>query len=144
MARLRAIRELSGAGIPAGVLVAPIIPAINDHEIPKIIAAAEAGATSAGYVILRLPHAVAPMFEEWLDQHFPDRKDKVLNQLRSMRGGELYESQFGRRMTGSGIHAEKIMQMFEIAVRRAKLNGRRHELSTANFRCPQGDQLDLF
>ena len=144
-ARLRAIRELSGAGIPTGVLVAPIIPAINDHEIPKIIAAAaEAGATSAGYVILRLPHAVAPMFEEWLDQHFPDRKDKVLNQVRSMRGGELYESQFGRRMTGSGIHAEKITQMFEIAVRRAKLNGRRHELSTANFRRPQGDQLNLF
>ena len=80
--------ELSGAGIPTGVLVAPIIPAINDHEIPKIIAAAaEAGATSAGHVILRLPHAVAPMFEEWLDQHFPDRKDKVLNQVRSMRGG---------------------------------------------------------
>ncbi|MGB1787988.1 MAG: PA0069 family radical SAM protein [Limisphaerales bacterium] len=144
-ARLRAIRELSGAGIPTGVLVAPIIPAINDHEIPKIIAAAaEAGATSAGYVILRLPHAVAPMFEEWLDQHFPDRKDKVLNQVRSMRGGELYESQFGRRMTGSGIHAEKITQMFEIAVRRAKLNGQRYELSTANFRRPQGDQLDLF
>ena len=144
-ARLRAIRELSGAGIPTGVLVAPIIPAINDHEIPKIIAAAaEAGATSAGYVILRLPHAVAPMFEEWLDQHFPDRKDKVLNQVRSMRGGELYESQFGRRMTGSGIHAEKIMQMFEISVRRAKLNGQRHELSTANFRRPQSDQLDLF
>ncbi|MED5277728.1 MAG: PA0069 family radical SAM protein, partial [Verrucomicrobiota bacterium] len=98
-ARLRAIRELSAAGIPTGVLVAPIIPAINDHEIPKIIAAAaEAGATSAGHVILRLPHAVAPMFGEWLDQHFPDRKDKVLNQVRSMRGGELYESQFGRRM----------------------------------------------
>jgi len=145
VARLRAIRELSGAGIPTGVLVAPIIPAINDHEIPKIIAAAaEAGATSAGHVILRLPHAVAPMFGEWLDQHFPDRKDKVLNQVRSMRGGELYESQFGRRMTGRGIHAEKITQMFEIAVRRVKLNGRRHELSTANFRRPQGDQLDLF
>ena len=144
-ARLRAIRELSGAGIPTGVLVAPIIPAINDHEIPKIIAAAaEAGATSAGHVILRLPHTVAPMFGEWLDQHFPDRKDKVLNQVRSMRGGELYESQFGRRMTGSGIHAEKITQMFDIAVRRAKLNGQRHELSTANFRRPQGDQLDLF
>ena len=144
-ARLRAIRELSGAGIPTGVLVAPIIPAINDHEIPKIIAAAaEAGATSAGHVILRLPHTVAPMFGEWLDQHFPDRKDKVLNQVRSMTGGELYESQFGRRMTGSGIHAEKITQMFEIAVRRAKLNGQRHELSTANFRRPQGDQLDLF
>ena len=131
-ARLRAIRELSGVGIPTGVLVAPIIPAINDHEITKIIAAAaEAGATSAGYVILRLPHAVAPMFEEWLDQHFPDRKDKVLNQVRSMRGGELYESQFGRRMTGSGIHAEKITQMFEIAVRRAKLNGR------PRTNCPQ-------
>ena len=87
MARLRAIRELSGAGIPTGVLVAPIIPAINDHEIPKIIAAAEAGATSAGYVILRLPHAVAPMFGEWLDQHFPDRKDKVLNQVRRCGAG---------------------------------------------------------
>ena len=144
-ARLRAIRELSGAGIPTGVLVAPIIPAINDHEIPKIIAAAaEAGATSAGHVILRLPHTVAPMFGEWLDQHFPDRKDKVLNQVRSMTGGELYESQFGRRMTGSGIHAEKITQMFDIAVRRAKLNGQQHKLSTANFRRPQGDQLDLF
>jgi len=143
-ARLNAIRELSGAGIPTGVLVAPIIPAVNDHEIPEIIAAAaEAGATSAGYVIIRLPHAVAPMFEEWLEQHFPDRKEKVLNQVRSMRGGELYRSQFGKRMIGSGIHAEKISQMFEIAVRKAKLNGRRHELLTSNFRRPQGNQLDL-
>ena len=82
-ARLRAIRELSEAGIPTGVLVAPIIPAINDHEIPKLIAsAAEAGATSAWYVLLRLPHSVAPMFEEWLGEHFSDRNEKVLNQVR--------------------------------------------------------------
>ena len=80
----------------------------------------------------------------WLEHHFPDRKEKGLHQVRSTRGGVRYESQFGRRMTGSGIHAEKITQMFEIAVRRSKLNGRRHELSTANFRRPQGDQLDLF
>jgi DNA repair photolyase len=144
-ARLRAIRELSEAGIPTGVLVAPIIPAINDHEIPKLVAAAgEAGATSAGYVLLRLPHSVAPMFEEWLGEHFPDRKEKVLNQVRSMRSGELYESEYGKRMTGNGIHAEKIAQLFEIAVRKAKLNGRRHELCTAHFRRPPGNQMELF
>ena len=144
-ARLRAIRELSEAGIPTGVLVAPIIPAINDHEIPKLIAAAtEAGATSAGYVLLRLPHSVAPMFEEWLGEHFPDRKEKVLNQVRSMRCGELYESEYGKRMTGKGIHAEKIARLFEIAVRKAKLNGRRHELCTAHFRRPPENQMEFF
>ena len=84
------------------------------------------------------------MFEEWLGEHFPDRNEKVLNQVRPMRSGELYESEYGKRMTGKGIHAEKIARLFEIVVRKAKLNCRRHELCTAHFRRPPENQMELF
>jgi DNA repair photolyase len=108
-ARLAAIRQLSDAGIPVGVLTAPVIPAVNDHEIPKLIeAAVAAGAKFAGKVVLRLPLAVAPLFEGWLDRHMPDRKEKVLNQVRSLRDGKLNTSRFGSRMTGEGPAAERI------------------------------------
>jgi DNA repair photolyase len=144
-ARLAALRELSAAGIPVGVNVAPMIPGLTDHEMPAILkAAAEAGATSAGYTVVRLPYAVAPLFEKWLATHFPDRKDKVLNRLRAMHGGKLYDSQWGKRFGGEGIFAEQIAQMFDVARRKAGIKNEGGELSTAAFRRAGGAQLSLF
>src|SRR5437870_5045793 len=121
--RLSAIEILSKAGVPVGVLVAPVIPGLTDHEMPAILAAAaEAGAKFAGYVALRLPHAVAPLFEQWLDRHLPDRKDKVLNRIRSLRGGKLNDARFGSRMRGEGPLADQISHLFEIARRKARLS----------------------
>jgi DNA repair photolyase len=135
---------LAAAGIPVSVMVAPIVPAITDHEVPKILeAAAAAGAQSAGYVMLRLPGAVSGLFESWLEEHFPDRKDKVLNRVREMRGGKIYDSTFGSRMRGEGIFAEQIRATFETFRRRYGLDKPRPELSTAAFRRP-GVQLSLF
>jgi DNA repair photolyase len=144
--RLAAIEKLASAGIPVRVMVAPVIPGLTDHEMPAILqAAADAGATGAGYVALRLPHAVAPLFESWLERHFPDRKEKVLNRVRSMRGGQLYKSEFGSRMRGDGLFAEQIGALFAAAKRRAGLDRQRLELSTAAFRVPHtGPQLGLF
>jgi DNA repair photolyase len=143
-ARLEAVQQLSEAGIPVGVMVAPIIPGINDHEMPAILeACGKAGARFAGYVLLRLPWAVAPLFERWLDEYFPDRKAKVLGRIREMRGGEkLYDSRWRKRQTGEGIFAEQIETMFNVAARRAGLDGPRPQLSTANFRRPTG-QMEL-
>ncbi len=145
-ARLAAIRELSQAGVPVGVLAAPVIPGLNDHELPSLLAAAaEAGASHASYVVLRLPYALAPMFEQWLATHVPDSKDRVLNRIRSVRGGALNDSQFDRRMEGEGLFAEQISQMFDVACRRNRLNERPPELSVAAFRRPElGGQLRLF
>ena len=144
-ARLEAVRRLSEAGVRVGVLMAPIIPGLTDHEIPAVLdAAAKAGAKSAGHVTLRLPHAVAPLFEKWLETHFPDRKEKVLNRLRAMRGGKLYDSKFGQRMRGEGIFADQIDQLFDVARRKAGIAGRGGELSAAAFRRPGGAQLQLF
>ena len=142
-ARLDAVAQLHAAGIPVGVMVAPVIPGINDHEIPAIVAAcAKAGAQFAGHVLLRLPWAVAPLFERWLDEHFPERKAKVLERLRHARGGErLYDSRWRKRQTGEGIFAEQIAAMFDVSCRRAGL-GERPKLSTAAFRRPN-TQLDL-
>lgn len=144
-ARLAALRELARAGIPVGVNVAPVIPGLTDHEVPAILkAAAEAGATSAGYTVVRLPYAVAPLFEQWLETHFPDRKEKVLNRLRAMRGGKLYDAQWGKRFSGEGIFAEQIAQMFEVARRKAGIRNDDEELSIAAFRRPGEQQLPLF
>jgi DNA repair photolyase len=144
-ARLAAIRELAAAGIPVGVNVAPIIPGLTDHETPAILqAAAAAGATSAGYTVVRLPHAVAPLFEKWLAIHFPERKEKVLNRLRAMRGGKLYDAQWGQRFSGEGIFADQIAQMFDVARRRAGIADDGGELSAASFRGAAGAQLSLF
>jgi DNA repair photolyase len=144
-ARLEAVRRLAEAGIRVGILMAPIIPGLTDHEIPAVLdAAAKAGAKSAGHVTLRLPHAVAPLFEQWLQTHFPDRKEKVLNRLRAMRGGKLYDSKFGQRMRGEGIFAEQIDQLFDVARRKAGLEDRWMGLSAAAFRRPAGRQLQLF
>jgi DNA repair photolyase len=142
-ARLDAVSQLRAAGIPIGVMVAPVIPGINDHEIPAIVAScAKAGAQFAGHVLLRLPWAVAPLFEHWLDEHFPERKTKVLERVRATRGGEkLYDSRWRKRQTGEGIFADQIRSMFEVSCRRARL-GERPKLSTAAFRRPTM-QLDL-
>jgi DNA repair photolyase len=142
--RLKAIRQLSEAGIPVGFMVAPVVPGLTDHEIPRIVAAAvAAGARSAGYVTLRLPYAVKDLFENWLARHFPDRKDKVLNRLRALRDGKLYKSEFHSRMTGEGIFAEQIERMFDVACRKAGIGEDRHQLSTASFRRPAGPQMEL-
>jgi len=144
--RLAAIAALAEAGIPVGVMVAPIIPALNDHEIPRIVAAAaEAGATRAGHILLRLPHVLSDLFEDWLARHFPERAQKVMNRVRSTRGGRLNDPRFGSRMKGSGVFAEQIHQVFELACRRAGIDrGERAPLSTAAFRRPSGPQLSLF
>jgi DNA repair photolyase len=144
-ARLEAVQQLREAGIPVGVMLAPIIPGINDHEMPAILeACGKAGAQFAGYVLLRLPWAVAPLFERWLDEYFPDRKAKVLGRIRETRGGDkLYDSRWRTRQIGEGIFAEQIESMFDIAARRAGVAGPRPELSVGAFRGPTA-QLQLF
>jgi len=143
--RLEAIHSLAEAGVPVRVLVAPIIPGLTDHEIPSIIqAAAEAGARHAGYVVVRLPHGVGELFEGWLEEHFPDRKKKVLNRIREMRGGKLNDSNFGSRMKGKGVFAEQIESMFKLACRRSGMEFGAHDLSTSAFRRPSDAQLSLF
>jgi DNA repair photolyase len=144
-ARLKAIRKLAEAKIPVAVNVAPIIPGLTDHEMPAILKAAhEAGATAAGFTIVRLPYANTTLFEKWLETHFPDRKEKVLNRIRAMRGGKLYDAQWGKRMSGEGIFAEQIAAMFDVARRKAGFKDDDRELSTAGFRRPGGAQLSLF
>jgi DNA repair photolyase len=143
-ARLAAIRKLAEAKIPVSVNVAPVIPGLTDHEMPAILKAAhEAGATAAGFTVVRLPYANAPLFEKWLETHFPDRKEKVLNRIKAMRGGKLYHSQWGTRMRGEGIFADQIEQMFEVAKRKAGFTERFADLSTASFRRAGGTQLAL-
>ena len=133
--RLDAIAKLADAGVPVGVMVAPVIPALTDHEMPSILAAAKkAGARWAGYVALRLPWAVAPLFEQWLTEHFPDRKDKVLNRVRELRDGKLYDAKWGVRGRGEGIFAEQMHALFEITCRKLGLNEDESELSTDSFR----------
>lgn len=133
--RLDAVARLSAAGVPAGVMVAPVVPAITDHEIPSILKAArEAGAKWAGFVVLRLPWAVAPLVEKWLEEHFPDRKEKVLNRIRDLRGGKLYDARWGVRGRGEGIFAQQIGSLFEASCRRLGMNEEEGELSVASFR----------
>jgi len=141
--RLDAIRTLTDAGVPVGVMVAPIIPGLTDHEAPAILAAcAEAGARCAGYVPLRLPWALAQLFEDWLGRHFPDRKDKILNRIRSLRGGKLNDPNFVTRMHGQGVWAEQLETMFNLAKRKAGLT-EKLELDASKFRVP-GGQMSLF
>jgi DNA repair photolyase len=143
--RLKAIEELSKAGIPVTANVAPIVPGLTDHEIPAILkACAQAGAQGAGYVIVRLPYAVKDLFECWLKEYFPDRKDKVLNRIRELRGGSLYDSGFGTRMTGQGLFAEHIRDLFDLGYKRAGFPKSRIHLSAASFQNPHKQQLELF
>ena len=143
--RLAAIEALSKAGIPTGVMVAPVVPGLTDHEMPSILgAAADAGARFAGFVPVRLPLEVAPLFVDWLERHYPDRRDKVLNRIRSLRGGKLNESQFGKRMVGEGVWSEQFKSMFDVAKRRAGLDKPFPDLTTEHFRKPSGPQMTLF
>ena len=143
--RLEAIRELAAAGIPVGVLVAPVIPGLNEHEIPAILdAAGKAGARFAGYTVLRLPYAVKDIFRAWLEAHFPDRVERVLNRVRDLRGGALNVSTFGERFRGEGVQADDLATLFRVARRRAGLDPRGPALSVAAFRRPPGPQLELF
>lgn len=142
--RLRALEELARRQIPCGVLVAPIIPGLNDHEIPSILkVAANAGAGFASFIPLRLPGAVAGLFDDWLERHRPDRRQKVLNRIRSTRGGRLNDPRFGNRMQGTGIFADQIRSLFETSRRRYGLEPRGPELSTTAFRRRGGEQLGL-
>jgi DNA repair photolyase len=145
--RLEAIRALSQAGIPAGVLSSPMIPGLNDAELEAILAAAAAaGARSAGYVLLRLPLEIKDLFREWLETHEPLKAPRVLALLRSMRGGQLYDASFGTRMRGEGPHAALLRQRYHVACRRNGLLTRFEPLDTSRFRVPPraGDQGSLF
>jgi DNA repair photolyase len=142
--RLKAISALAAAGIPVGVMVAPLIPGLTEHELPAILkAAAQAGAQWAGYTLVRLPLGVSVLFQDWLEQHFPDRKDKVLDRIRAARGGRLNDSRFGVRMSGEGDAAEMIGQVFRTNCRRDGLNQSPWPVSAAAFRRPQTDQCQL-
>ncbi|TJW47817.1 MAG: PA0069 family radical SAM protein [Mesorhizobium sp.] len=132
--RLEAIRQLSDAGIPASVMVAPIIPGLTDPEMERILDSARAaGAREAGYVVLRLPLEVAPIFKDWLLRHYPDRYRHVMSLIRSMRDGKDYDSEWGKRMKGSGPYAWQIGRRFEIAAKRLGLNAERRSLRTDQF-----------
>jgi DNA repair photolyase len=139
--RLAAIEELSAAGIPVIAMTAPVIPGLNDHELPDLLAAAaRAGARTASYSMLRLPYAVAPLFTEWLERHAPGHKDKVLSRIRSMRGGKLYDAQWGVRLKGEGFFAEQVKALFELGYRKAGFRNDMAPLDASSFRVPT-DQL---
>lgn len=155
--RLQTVRRLTDAGIPVGVNIAPIIPFITDSELERVIeACAEAGAISCSYIILRLPWEVSPLFQQWLESHFPDRAERVMNRVRDMRGGKDYDANFGTRMRGEGLWADLIKQRFQIALKRSGLSGRNRsfaQLDGSRFRRPAvipaaqnqtAGQLDLF
>ncbi len=143
--RLAAIEVLAAAGVPVGVLVAPIVPGLTDHEVPRILAAAaSAGASFAARVVLRLPHGVKELFDAWLAEHYPERRARVLSRVRALRGGRLYDSRFGVRQRGEGFFADELDALFELARRRAGLAERGPQLSTAQFRrSAGGGQLSL-
>jgi DNA repair photolyase len=138
-ARLKVIEQLSAGGVRVGVLVAPVIPALTDHEMEQILEAARAaGATSAGYVLLRLPHEVKDLFREWLTEHYPDRAKHVMSVINQSRGGKDYQAEFGTRMVGTGVFAQLLRTRFDMARRRLGFEDadRRHELRTDLFRPP--------
>jgi DNA repair photolyase len=144
--RLAAVEQLSAAGIPTVVMVAPIIPAVNDSEIEAILKAAQAaGAAEAGYVMLRLPHEVKEVFKDWLVATMPERAQKVMSLVKSVRDGKDYDAAFGKRQTGTGPYAWTIGRRFELACQRLGLNRARLKLSTSHFRRPPqpGEQLTL-
>ncbi|HEY5020673.1 MAG TPA: hypothetical protein VII17_06610, partial [Steroidobacteraceae bacterium] len=142
----RVVRELAAAGIPTGVLVAPIIPAVNDSELERIIAAAaDAGAFRAGYVLLRLPHELKALFRQWLDEHLPQRAEHVMSLIRAARDGQENDPRFGSRMRGSGPWAQLLRDRFTLACKRHGLPmSRMRELSCAHFVPPlRGGQMNL-
>ncbi|MFV3129347.1 PA0069 family radical SAM protein [Niveispirillum sp. KHB5.9] len=145
--RLEAVRTLTGAGVPVAVLTSPMIPALNDHEMEAILeAAADAGATAASYILLRLPLEIADLFGEWLRTHYPDRAERVLSLIRQSRDGALYRSEFGTRMKGTGAYADLLRSRFRLAIKRLGLDRRRWEMDCSKFRVPAAPvrQLSLF
>lgn len=145
--RLQTIRALRAAGIPVGVLFAPVIPVLNDSEMEALLAAvADAGATTAGYVMLRLPHELKDLFRQWLAQHYPLKAEHVLNRVRDIRGGKLNTTQFGKRMSGTGEYARLIQQRFRLACKNSGLNRSDNGLRSDLFQLPprSGDQMGLF
>jgi DNA repair photolyase len=144
-ARLDAIAKLAAAGIPVNVMVAPIVPGLTDHEIPRILKAAkDAGARSAGYVVLRLPHQLKDLFAQWLTDHAQNAREKVLHRIERVRGGALNDPRFGVRMRGEGIFADEIEQLFRIGCAKAGLVRERLTLETKHFRVPGPRQSTLF
>lgn len=146
-AKLEAVRKLSAAGVPVGVMIAPVVPGINDHEIPKILAAAaEAGARHAGFVLLRLPYAVKPIFLQWVAEHYPDKRDRVEALIRDTRDGELYQTDFRVRQRGTGRYAEQIEQSFAVFARKHGLDRPMPEYDFSHFRPPRpaSGQMNLF
>ncbi|MCM2503178.1 PA0069 family radical SAM protein [Aureimonas altamirensis] len=142
--RLDAVRQLSEAGIPAMVMTAPIVPGLTDSEIERLLDAAHAaGAREAGYVLLRLPLEVSPLFKDWLLRHYPDRYRHVLSLMRSMRDGKDYDAEWGKRMRGTGPYAMQIRRRFELAARRLDLNESRTVLRTDLFVPPRGNGVQL-
>jgi len=144
--RLEAMKGLSEAGIPVSVMQGPVVPGLTDHEVERILESAKAaGATEAGYIILRLPLEVSPIFKDWLLKHFPDRYRHVMSLVRSMRDGKDYDAEWGKRMKGTGPYSWQIGRRFEIAARRLGLNQERRKLRTDLFRAPArpGQQLTL-
>jgi len=143
--RLEAIRALHEAGISVGVSIAPIIPGLNDSEIPAIMQAAkEAGAQFAGYTVVRLPFSVKDVFALWLEEHFPGMKDKVLGRIEETQGRTLSHGDFGKRLKGVGVWADQVAQMFKVSLKRAGMLHRRPEVSAGHFRRPQvGGQMEL-
>lgn len=144
--RLQAIARLRAAGVPVGVMVAPVIPAITDQEIPAIIrAAGDAGAMFASYVVLRLSFAIKDLFDDWLARHFPDRREKVLSRIRQLRGGKLNDPEFRTRMRGTGVWADQIKSIFDLARRKTGLDHPvASSLRTDLFRVPAGPQMNLW
>ena len=146
-ARLKVIRALAAAGVPVGVMVAPVVPAITDHETERILeAAVEAGARSAAYVLLRLPYEVKDLFKEWLAQHYPQRAEHVMSLVRDARNGRENDPSFGTRMRGTGPYAELIRTRFKVACRKLGLDSvRDRPLDTTRFRAPgpSSSQLQL-
>lgn len=142
--RLRVVEELSKAGIPTGVMVAPLVPGLSDHEIPAILKTiAGCGATSAGYTVVRLNGAIGPIFEDWLRQNFPDRFDKVWHMIQSCHGGQVNDSRFGERMKGDGQIAKIINDTFKLHCRINKLNTKTFRLDSSLFTVPKA-QMSLF
>ena len=142
--RLDAIRALATAGIPVGVMTSPMIPGLNDHEMESILEAAmDAGATRAGYIVLRLPLEIKELFEEWLRAHRPDRAERVLSLIRQIRGGELYQAEFGTRMKGEGPIAQLLSARFAAATKRLGLNRTRYRLDTQAFHVPESARTAL-
>jgi DNA repair photolyase len=142
--RLQAVERLSAEKVPVRVLIAPVIPGLNDHEIPAILSAARAaGAQDAGYVLLRLPYGVKEVFSDWLATHLPGAQNKILDRIRATRGGALNDPRFGSRMRGEGSEAETIQRLFEVAMAREGFNQESMTLSTGHFRNPCGEQLEF-